>query len=146
MEDDARIYYATDQLEVTMPGAGTRTQNGGLAMSLTDPSDIRFFWLGGRTASTPSPAPVIVKTTAAAVVNEPSIKQEFIYNGRSGDTLKFLYREFSNDSLRTPFSQEAQYDLKDSPMIGFKGVRIEVLKATNTTLTYRVLTNFPDTQ
>lgn len=77
-------------------------------------------------------------------IDTPGFRQELIYNGRSGDTVKFLYREFSGDYARPPFSQEVQYDLKDGSMIGFKSVRIEVLEASNTRLSYRVLSSFPD--
>lgn len=57
---------------------------------------------------------------------------------------KFLYREYTSDILRTPFSQEVQYDLKDGAVIEFKGARIEVLDATNTKIKYRVDSSFPD--
>ncbi|HJV66199.1 MAG TPA: hypothetical protein VJ550_10730, partial [Geomonas sp.] len=63
---------------------------------------------------------------------------------RSGDTIKILYREYSGDLLRAPFSQDVQYDLKKSSTIGFKGARIEVINATNVKIQYRVLSSFPD--
>jgi hypothetical protein len=46
--------------------------------------------------------------------------------------------------MRAPFSQEIQYDLADGNIIGFKGVRIEVIEAANTQIKYRVLASFPD--
>ena len=45
--------------------------------------------------------------------------------------------------MRSPFSQEAQYDLKVGDIIGFKGARIKVIEATNTALVYEVVNNFP---
>ena len=84
-----------------------------------------------------------VKYGSVQALNKPSFRQQLIYNGKSGDNLKFLYREFSNSYARAPFSQEIQYDLKESSIIGFKGARIDVIEATNRQIKYRVLANFP---
>ena len=77
-------------------------------------------------------------------VDEPSFRQELIYNGKTGATLRFLYREFSQDMIRPAFSQELTYDLDEGSEIGFRAVRIEVMDATNILLTYRVDKSFPD--
>jgi hypothetical protein len=75
-------------------------------------------------------------------VNSPSYLQEFIYNGRVGDALKFIYREFSGDYLKPAFTQEVQYDLSSSNEIGFKKLRINVVSATNTEVVYKLINNF----
>lgn len=82
--------------------------------------------------------------TTALFEGKPGFTQELIYAGRSGTTIRVLYREFVNDTARPAFSQEITYDLNDGSEIGFKGVRIEVLEATNTKITYKVLASFPD--
>lgn len=69
-------------------------------------------------------------------------KQEFIYNGRVNNSLKFVYREFSGDTARPSFTQEVQYDLNQSSIIGFKDLSMEILKATNQEIEYRVITPF----
>lgn len=69
-------------------------------------------------------------------------KQEFIYNGRVGNALKFIYREYVDDIARPAFTQDLQYDLAESKTIGFRGLRIEVLNATNTNIEYKVLSYF----
>jgi hypothetical protein len=74
----------------------------------------------------------------------PNFRQELIYGGRIGSQIKLTYREFSGDLIRPGFSQEAQYDLSTDQTVGFKGVRIAIISATNTRLTYRVLKSFPD--
>lgn len=76
------------------------------------------------------------------VTSQTNFVQELIYNGRSGDTLRFIYRELSDNLLRAAFSQDIQYDLSKSTEIGFKGVRIEVIEASNTNITYKMLSNF----
>jgi hypothetical protein len=84
------------------------------------------------------------RRTTYASIDEPSFRQELIYNGRSGSTVRFLYREFSRDMIRPAFSQELTYDLDEGSEIGFRGVRIEIIHATNILLTYRVDQSFPD--
>ncbi|NDP28499.1 MAG: hypothetical protein GZ087_13900 [Flavobacterium sp.] len=69
-------------------------------------------------------------------------KREFIYNGKVGKNVKFIYREFINDMARPAFNQELQYDLDESKIIGFKGLRIEILSVTNTNIEYKILSSF----
>ena len=74
--------------------------------------------------------------------SEAGFKQQYIYNGKSGNTIKFTYREFNGDMARPAFTQDLQYDLSESNIIGFKELRIEVLKATNIDIEYKVLKSF----
>ena len=100
-------------------------------LSLTDPS------CGG-----PQPFKNSYKKTKAVKLEDPAFSQELIYNGRVGNSVKFIYREFSNQMARAAFSQEVQYDLELSKIIGFKGVRIEIIDATNSEITYQVKNHF----
>lgn len=76
---------------------------------------------------------------------EDYFKQQFIYNGKSGNTIKFTYREYIDNLARPAFTQDLQYDLSESNIIGFKGMRIKVLSAGNTNIKYIILKRF-DTQ
>jgi hypothetical protein len=76
-------------------------------------------------------------------LKQPNFKQSLIYNGKQGSVVKFTYREFSNDMVRSGFTQDVQYDLSESNIIGFKGVRVEVIHASNTQIVYKVLKSFP---
>lgn len=69
-------------------------------------------------------------------------RKELIYNGRSGDTIRVIYREYSGDLARPAFTQELQYDLSQQTEIGFREVRLQVEAATNTSIRYRVLQTF----
>lgn len=69
-------------------------------------------------------------------------KQEFIFNGKVGNNLKFVYREFINDMARPAFNQDLQYDLNESNIVGFKGLRLEIIKTTNTSVEYKILSSF----
>ncbi|MDK9721984.1 MAG: hypothetical protein OEL53_12460 [Rhodospirillales bacterium] len=85
-----------------------------------------------------------VKFDKTQVVDETSdsVKREFIYSGRTGDALYFTYREFLRDMARPAFTQNVTYNVKDGPIVGFKKLRLEVQKATNTEITYRLLSGF----
>ena len=45
---------------------------------------------------------------------------------------------------RPAFNQDLQYDLADGNIVGFKGLRIEIIKATNTNIEYKILSNFTE--
>ena len=71
-----------------------------------------------------------------------SFQQTLLYNGKIGNRITLGYREFSNNLARPAFSNAVDYDLSGSPILGYKGARIEVIKATNTEITYKVLSGF----
>lgn len=144
-QQDAKFVYfysenmaSYDAILGTYPYTG-----GGLCRSLDGTGPVRGFISAGRCNMNRNVTPDVAETQIQDV-DSPGFRQELIYNGRIGDSLKFLYREFSGDLMRPPFSQEVQYDLNDSHTIGFRGVRIEVIEATNTQLRYRVVSSFPD--
>ncbi len=75
---------------------------------------------------------------------QDSFQQTIIYNGRIGNKINIGYREFSNNLSRPSFSNNVEYDLDVSRVIGYKGARFEIVNATNTEITYKVLAGFSD--
>ncbi len=73
---------------------------------------------------------------------ETGFHQTLLYNGRVGDKINIGYREFSNDMARPAFNNDVEYDLSASAVIGYKGASIEIIKADNSSITYRVLRSF----
>lgn len=71
-----------------------------------------------------------------------SFQQTLLYSGKIGNRITMGYREFSNDLARPAFSNDVVYDLSESTQLGYKGARIEVVKATNVDITYKVLSGF----
>lgn len=69
-------------------------------------------------------------------------QQTLLYNGKIGSKITIGYREFSGGQARTAFSNEVSYDLNESNVFGYKGARIEVIKATNTEITYKIISGF----
>ena len=71
-----------------------------------------------------------------------SFQQTLIYNGRIGNKINIGYRELSNDYARPAFNNDVEYDLSASNIIGYKGAKIEVIEADNSSITYKLLRNF----
>jgi hypothetical protein len=70
--------------------------------------------------------------------------QILIYNGKINNSIKFLYREFI-DNISTPnFKQDISYNLEESNIITFKGLKIKIISSTSQSVTYEVLDNFKD--
>jgi hypothetical protein len=74
--------------------------------------------------------------------SEDSFQQTLLYNGKIGTRITLGYREFVNDLARPAFSNEVTYDLSESTTLGYKGAIIEIVKATNTEITYKILSGF----
>ena len=72
--------------------------------------------------------------------------KELLYDGKSGTTIRFSYREFAATDggaiARPAFTQDLTYDLAEDKIIGFQSVRIEVEEATNSHIIYKVLSSF----
>jgi hypothetical protein len=83
-----------------------------------------------------SEKPKIFRMTEIA--QSGSFKQELIYNGKSKDTIKITYREFKDNFARAAFSQDLIYDMTESKEIGFRGMVIEVVEATNSFIKFVV--------
>jgi len=67
-----------------------------------------------------------------------AFRADFIYQGYARGVLRFSYREFRDGLARPAFTQELTYEAETdgTATIGFKGMRIKVLKATNQNVTY----------
>jgi hypothetical protein len=67
-----------------------------------------------------------------------SRKQELLYNGKSQNNIKLSYREYNNDFTCPAITQDLTYDLVESKAIGFRGMKIDVLEATNLSIKFIV--------
>ena len=78
------------------------------------------------------------------IYDRDSFKYEALYQGKIGNKIKISFREFIDDMVRPSFTQDIDYELeKDgTAIIGFKGLRIQVLQATNLNITYKVIKDY----
>lgn len=80
---------------------------------------------------------------ATLAIDDPTnFRQQVLYQGRSGSTIRLSYREFAGDLARPAFTQDLTFDIEGDPIVGAKGARLEVLEATNTSITYRLIRPF----
>jgi len=79
-------------------------------------------------------------TSTSDVELKGAFRSDFIYQGLAKGVLKFSYREFQDGIARPAFTQDLTYDIEPdgTATIGFKGMRIKVLKASNQSITYMV--------
>ena len=75
-------------------------------------------------------------------VSSNNFQQTLIYSGRVGDRIKISYREFSGNTARPAFSNEAEYDLSESDIIAYRGARLRVIEADNEKIVYSLISNF----
>lgn len=69
---------------------------------------------------------------------------EIIYSGKSGSTLRLLYREYVQSSqgsmlARPAFNQELTYNLDESTEVSFKEVALKILAANSNGIDYQIL-------
>ncbi|AYO14219.1 hypothetical protein D0812_07270 [Vibrio owensii] len=76
------------------------------------------------------------------IYDSSAFQQTLIYTGKVDNRIRFTYREFSGSTARMPFTTDVEYDLNESNFISYQGATIEVLKANNRSITYKVISNF----
>ena len=82
------------------------------------------------------------RMTTVSSAGDNSFQQTLIYSGRVGDKVNIGYREFSSNVARPAFNNDVEYDLSESDTIGYRGAELQILEATNRSITYRVIRNF----
>lgn len=132
------------QTRLRFRAEGNFTVKGGVFVPAGDGMTPYIYWHATDTGVPlidPEPALEFEETTHEEWQPD-SLRRELVYNGRSGDTIKLLYREFSDDMMRPAFTQEVAYDLEQGETIGFKGTRFRVYEANNVEIVYTVLSHF----
>jgi hypothetical protein len=118
------------------------------SICLSDPQNTGYFshfGIGAQVGSNKLEQPVKYRITPSEpVIKEDSFKYTALYQGKTKNSIKISFREFNNDMARPAFTQDIDYELNadGSTTIGFKGLRIEVIKATNMELTYKVIKDY----
>ena len=75
-----------------------------------------------------------------SISREDSLKRVILYQGATGDSLKFSYREFKFDMARPAFTEEISVPRESLPaMVRVKNMQIEVLAITGMGMRYRMV-------
>tara|TARA_B100000963_G_C22593879_1_gene656903 strand:- start:166 stop:1248 length:1083 start_codon:yes stop_codon:yes gene_type:complete len=77
-------------------------------------------------------------------IKDDKLQQTIEYAGRTGEILNFIYSEFSDGMARDAFTREFRMDLSEGNIGAYKGAIFEVIKATNATISYKVIRHFPE--
>lgn len=72
---------------------------------------------------------------------EDFVRKELIYSGKSGSTIDISYREYRGGLAAPAFFQNLKYDLSESNTLKFQNFVIEIYKADNQEITYRILSD-----
>jgi len=81
-----------------------------------------------------------VRTESIEIEDPRSFVVEVLYQGISKGEAKISYREFIRGTARPAFTQDISYELESdgSGVIAFRGLRIQIVKATRENITYIV--------
>jgi len=75
--------------------------------------------------------------------NNPFTAFEILYNGKKDNDIKLFYKEYifveADKLIRSTVTQELTYNLDESDIIRYKNYKIQVLKATDEAMTYKIL-------
>ena len=81
----------------------------------------------------------VLKLTSINELSKESSKRELLYLGGDANSIQLGYKEFKNDFARATFNQDLKYDISSDKVVGFKGSRFEIQKATNVGLRVKVI-------
>ncbi len=87
--------------------------------------------------------PVPYVKVPISVTREDSFKRVILFQGSTSDSLRFSYREFSNDMARPAFTEELTVPREPFPsMIMIKDLQLEVLGVSGMGMRYRVIRGY----
>ena len=82
--------------------------------------------------------------TQGFVSEESSMQRVIEYAGKKDNFIKFIYSEYMDGYIRDAFTREFEADLDEGNIVAYKGAVIEVIDATNATISYKVIRHFQE--
>jgi hypothetical protein len=134
--------YYVSQLGTYMsdkPGKSDTITKVGVAIAPESNGKLQVYWWRGSKVKLYDIADVDFTKVNCFRNAQGAFRRELLYSGISKGTISLQYREFSDDMARPAFSQDLHYDLADGDEIGFKGARIQIIKATNVSVKFKVI-------
>ncbi|MGG4662427.1 hypothetical protein [Providencia vermicola] len=71
-----------------------------------------------------------------------SFEQALIFNGVNDQIVDISYRKIGSNIENQGFSNNIQYNLKESNIISYENVKLKIISSSNDSLTYEVISNF----
>jgi hypothetical protein len=138
-KDASGKYYEAKDGKFLENGKPTNIRQG-IYVTDSDPQKTEFYALTKNSVPLSYPKNGIPFTKSVQQTrDELSFRKELVYTGIAQNIVSILYREFKDDTARPAFSQDLKYDLTESKVVGYRGARFEIIKATNQGLTYKTL-------
>lgn len=77
---------------------------------------------------------------------DDSYTKDALYQGKIGNKINISFREFYNGLARHAFTQNIEYELdaNGTAVVGFQGLRMNIIKATNVDIEYVVVKGYAD--
>lgn len=142
------LYHWMNKNAMCMPAGSYSYDNKPISICLVDVEDSGYFSVATY-SNKDKIYPLLNKakytlTKTPPVYNQESFKYEVLYQGKIENRIKISFREFKDNMLRPAFTQDIEYELNknNTTIIGFKGLRIEVIKATNLDITYKIIQDY----
>jgi hypothetical protein len=82
------------------------------------------------------------RKTKVIADSSSTFRKSLIYTGKEQNVIKVSYREFSGNFARPVYTVDVTYDLNESNIIAFQSAKLRIVEATNTSITYEVISNF----
>lgn len=143
----SRIFYGVDaQIEKTLPH---KTMTERVSSVSVNPSEDGFNITANHNQGTSTwnlskeEFNNSFEETSKVIEVEAGMQRTIEYAGINGNLVKFIYSEFKDGVARDAFTREFTIDLSGDSVAAYKGAVFEVLKATNSTIEYKVIRNFP---
>lgn len=89
--------------------------------------------------------PVPYVRVPISVARQDSFKRVILFQGATSDSLRFSYREFSDDMARPAFTEDLTIPREQFPyMVRIKNLQLEVLGVSGMGMRYRIITRNDD--
>ena len=141
--DDRDFIFNNNKLRITEEGFNAICYSWFCAVDTKNDGFLDSWW-NARIEKNILPLSKKVSYRLEDIKSPDYFKKTSLYQGKVNNEIKISYREFFGNVARPAFTQDVKYELNSdgSAILGFKGLRIKVLNATNTEITYKVLNDY----
>ena len=77
-----------------------------------------------------------------ASLSKDNFVQEIVYNGRDGNKVSFIYKEYSENPSKPDFFQEFHSDISNGTLVLFKAAKFQIISATGNSIEYKLEQSF----
>ena len=124
--------------------AGLQTRVGGLRINKDNPDDIEIWVRQHRGRGFFIEEPPVFESATIGAGEESNTAKELAFGGVEGNEIILIYREHAGTSTEPVHEEAVRTTFAAGETIAVRGVRLEVVDASESGLTFRVLENFAE--